>query len=180
MRHVSPRPTNPRLNAVVLMLLLTAGLTGCFVNNNPTPAQEAADAEAAPIAPPLEEMKPTKFNMNTASESDFMTIPGVGERMVREFLEYRPYNSIVQFRREIGKYVDESQVTEYEKYVFVPVDPNNSDAQTMMQLPGVDQSVVDELDLIKPFQSKDDFVAALSEYVTPQQLAEGRAFLVEE
>ena len=115
------------------------------------------------MAAPLEEMQPKKLNMNTASESDFMTIPGVGERMVREFLEYRPYKSIVEFRTEIGRYVDESQVAEYEKYVFVPVDPNNSDAQTMMQLPGVDQSVVDELDLVKPFMSMDDFIAALSE-----------------
>jgi DNA uptake protein ComE-like DNA-binding protein len=48
----------------------------------------------------------TKFNLNTASEADFLTIPNVGNRMVREFMEYRPYTSIGQFRREIGKYVD--------------------------------------------------------------------------
>ncbi len=48
------------------------------------------------------------------------TIPNFGDRMVREFGEYRPYVSIQQFRKEIGKYVDAAQVAEYEKYVYVP------------------------------------------------------------
>jgi len=59
-----------------------------------------------------------------------------GNRMVREFLEYRPYISIQQFRREIGKYVEEAQVAEYEQYVYVPVNVNESDAATLQQLPG--------------------------------------------
>ena len=50
------------------------------------------------------------------------TIPDFGNRIVREFFEYQPYVSIQQFRREIGKYVDDEQVASYESYVFVPVD----------------------------------------------------------
>ena len=42
------------------------------------------------------------------------TIPDFGNRMVREFFEYQPYVSIQQFRREIGKYVDDEQVASYE------------------------------------------------------------------
>ena len=45
-------------------------------------------------------------NLNTASDEDILLIPGVGKRMLHEFLEYRPYKSLEQFRREIGKYVD--------------------------------------------------------------------------
>jgi hypothetical protein len=30
-----------------------------------------------------------------------MLIPGMGNRMVREFFEYRPYTAIAQFRKEI-------------------------------------------------------------------------------
>ena len=45
------------------------------------------------------------FNLNTTAEADFKMIPGVGDRMAHEFEEYRPYTSIQQFRREIGKYV---------------------------------------------------------------------------
>ena len=63
------------------------------------------------------------------------TIPQMGNRMVREFFEYQPYVSIQQFRREIGKYVDDVQVAFYEDDVFVPVDVNQSDLETMTQLP---------------------------------------------
>jgi DNA uptake protein ComE-like DNA-binding protein len=56
-------------------------------------------------------------NLNTASEADILLIPGVGKRMLHEFLEYRPYKSIEQFRREIGKYVDKTELARLEKYV---------------------------------------------------------------
>jgi DNA uptake protein ComE-like DNA-binding protein len=74
----------------------------------------------------------TKVNLNTANGDDFLAaIPGLGDRMVREFQEYRPYISIQQFRREIGKYVDDAQVAEYEKYVYVPIAINDSDSETL-------------------------------------------------
>ena len=57
------------------------------------------------------------INLNTASEADILLIPGVGKRMAHEFEEYRPYKSMEQFRREIGKYVDEEEVARLETYV---------------------------------------------------------------
>jgi hypothetical protein len=39
--------------------------------------------------------------------------------MRHEFEEYRPYTSIAQFRREIGKYVDSTEVARLERYVMV-------------------------------------------------------------
>ena len=42
---------------------------------------------------------------------------GVGERMAHEFEEYRPYRNMEQFRREIGKYVDDAKVAQFERYV---------------------------------------------------------------
>ena len=57
------------------------------------------------------------LNLNTASDADLMTIPGLGTRMLREFKEYRPYRTIEQFRREIGKYVSEKEVAHLERYV---------------------------------------------------------------
>ncbi len=56
-------------------------------------------------------------NINSASDSVMMTIPGVGARMVREFKEYRPWTSAEQFRKEIGKYVDPKEVARLERYV---------------------------------------------------------------
>ena len=59
------------------------------------------------------------IDLNTATGDEILLIPGVGARMRHEFEEYRPYRSIGQFRREIGKYVDEAEVARLERYVAI-------------------------------------------------------------
>ena len=61
----------------------------------------------------------TRININTATDAEILAIPGVGQRMLREFKEYRPYTSIDQFRREIGKYVDKAEVARLEQYIYI-------------------------------------------------------------
>jgi DNA uptake protein ComE-like DNA-binding protein len=61
------------------------------------------------------------INLNTATDEEILLIPGVGNRMLREFKEYRPYTALAQFHREIGKYVDNTELARLEQYVFVPV-----------------------------------------------------------
>jgi len=56
-------------------------------------------------------------NLNSASEEEIELIPGMTERMVHEFLEYRPYEDMAEFDREIGKYVDEAEVARFRGYV---------------------------------------------------------------
>jgi DNA uptake protein ComE-like DNA-binding protein len=56
-------------------------------------------------------------NLNTASEEEIKLIPGMSDRMVHEFLEYRPYEDMAEFDREIGKYVDEAEVARLRSYV---------------------------------------------------------------
>ena len=67
----------------------------------------------------LEQYVFVPLELNTASEADFLTIPGVGKRMAHEFEEYRPYKSMAQWRREIGKYVDDHELARLERYVFL-------------------------------------------------------------
>ena len=57
------------------------------------------------------------LNLNTAGEAEILLIPGVGKRMAHEFEEYRPYRNIEQFRKEIGKYVNQQEVARLERYV---------------------------------------------------------------
>lgn len=59
------------------------------------------------------------LNLNTATEADFMTIPGVGKRMAHEFDEYRPWKTPAQFEKEIGKYVDAKEVKRLWRYVTI-------------------------------------------------------------
>ena len=57
--------------------------------------------------------------LNSATDEEIQLIPGVGRRMLREFKEYRPYTSMEQFRREIGKYVDKAELERLATYVSV-------------------------------------------------------------
>ena len=60
-----------------------------------------------------------RIDLNTATPEEMLLIPGMGDRMVHEFEEYRPYTAIEQFRREIGKYVDDAEVARLEQYVEI-------------------------------------------------------------
>ena len=135
-------------------------------------ADEAEDAKAA--TPPGE-----KLNLNTATKEQFMTVPDVGKRMAHEFDEYRPYVSIAQFRKEIGKYVDAEQVAKFEAYVFVPVDYNNCDADTLQQLEGVDAKVAEGLIAGRPYADQGAFLAKLEESAGPEAKAKAAEMLTE-
>jgi DNA uptake protein ComE-like DNA-binding protein len=67
----------------------------------------------------LEQYVFVKIDLNTAADEHILTIPGVGSRMLHEFKEYRPYDSMEKFRREIGKYVDANEVRRLEHYVTI-------------------------------------------------------------
>lgn len=57
------------------------------------------------------------INLNTASEEEIRLVPGMTDKMVHEFEEYRPYADMGVFDREIGKYVDEEEVARLRQYV---------------------------------------------------------------
>ena len=59
------------------------------------------------------------IDLNSARGEEILLIPGVGARMRHEFEEYRPYQSVEKFRREIGKYVDSDEVARLERYVMI-------------------------------------------------------------
>ena len=67
----------------------------------------------------LEQYVFVPIDLNAASDADILTIPGLGNRMLHEFKEYRPYKAMEQFRREIGKYVDKREVARLERYVTI-------------------------------------------------------------
>ena len=111
------------------------------------------------------------FNLNTTAEDDFKMIPGVGDRMANEFEEYRPYNGIQQFRREIGKYVDEDEVARYEYYVFVPVELNTASEEDIKALPGVGDRMAHEFEEYRPYRSMAQFRKEIGKYVDDKELA---------
>ena len=117
------------------------------------------------------------FNLNTTAEDDFKMIPGVGDRMAHEFEEYRPYQSIAQFRKEIGKYVDEEEVARYENYVFVPVELNSASEEDIKALPGVGDRMAHEFEEYRPYENIEQFRKEIGKYVDDDELARLERFV---
>jgi len=156
-------------------LACTSGST-----NRATNASNSAPAPAATTQPPAGTTPKAKLNLNAASEADFLgTIPGLGNKMVHEFEEYRPYKSIQQFRKEIGKYVGQDQVSEYEKYVFAPIDANQSDAASLQQIPGLEAAEAQELIAGRPYASRDAFLTKLGARVSADELAIAKTYVTQ-
>lgn len=59
------------------------------------------------------------LNLNTATPDQFKTIPQLGNTMVREFNEYRPWKTQAQFEKEIGKYVDAKEVARLWRFMTI-------------------------------------------------------------
>ena len=111
------------------------------------------------------------INLNTAAREEILLVPGVGRRMAHEFEEYRPYSSLSQFRREIGKYVDEAEVARLEQYVFVPIDLNNASDDAILSIPGVGRRMLHEFKEYRPYGNIDQFRREIGKYVDAKELA---------
>lgn len=122
----------------------------------------------------FEEAKEKVFlpmNLNTTDEADFKMVPKVGDKMAHEFEEYRPYTSVAQFRREIGKYVSDEEVVEYENYVFVPVNLNTASKEEILAIPGVGDKMLHEFEEYRPYESIEQFRREIGKYVDDNELA---------
>lgn len=107
--------TLPGMDSTAAEALVEGRNYGSMVDVDRALASHLSEAERDSVYTRL--WKP--IDLNSASAEEIMLIPGVGDRMRREFEEYRPYTSMEQFRREIGKYVDDDEVARLERYVTI-------------------------------------------------------------
>lgn len=121
-----------RFTALPTLLSVSAvvAIAACSSDSNKAADTTMAVTDTAMTAPAAASTTPSTstnatgaaivpVNINTATDAEILGIPGVGPRMLREFKEYRPWTSIEQFRREIGKYVDKAEVARLEKYIVI-------------------------------------------------------------
>jgi DNA uptake protein ComE-like DNA-binding protein len=113
----------------------------------------------------------TFVNLKTAAESEILLIPGVGKRMLHEFREYRPYKSLAQFRKEIGKYVDQKEVARLEQYVFVPINLNTSVDEDILTIPGMGKRMLREFKEYRPYKNIEQFRKEIGKYVDKKEVA---------
>jgi DNA uptake protein ComE-like DNA-binding protein len=112
-----------------------------------------------------------QINLNTASDAEILLIPGLGERMLGEFKEYRPYRGLAQFRREIGKYVDAKELARLEQYVFVPINLNTASDADILSIPGMGQRMLYEFKEYRPYKAIQQFRREIGKYVDDKEVA---------
>lgn len=111
------------------------------------------------------------MDLNSGSEATIGMIPGVGERMTHEFLEYRPYVSMAQFRREMSKYVDEAEVERLASFVYVKLDLNTATDEEILAIPGIGQRMLREFKEYRPYTDMAQFRREMGKYVSESEVA---------
>jgi DNA uptake protein ComE-like DNA-binding protein len=117
------------------------------------------------------------LNLNAASEEEIMMIPGVGKRIAHEFEEYRPFKSLAQFRKEIGKYVDEKELARLEQYVFVPINLNTASDEDILSIPGSGKRVLHEFKEYRPYKNIEQFRREMGKYWNAKEVARLERYL---
>ena len=112
-----------------------------------------------------------QINLNTAKDEEILLIPGLGKRMLHEFLEYRPYRTMAQFRKEIGKYVDDKEVARLEQYVFVPIHLNTASDEDILTIPGLGSRMLREFKEYRPYKNIEQFRKEIGKYVDKKEVA---------
>ena len=110
-------------------------------------------------------------NLNTAPRAELLLIPGVGDRTAHEIEEYRPYTSFAQFRRELGKYMDEKEVARLEQYFFIPIKLNSASDEDIQTIPGVGPRMLHEFKEYRPYKTIEQFRREIGKYVDKTELA---------
>jgi DNA uptake protein ComE-like DNA-binding protein len=117
-------------------------------------------------------------NLNTATRDEILLIPGAGQRMVREFAEYRPWKNWAQFDKEISKYVGAGATARLAQYVFIPVNLNTATDADILTIPGAGERMVREFKEYRPWKSWAQFDKEIGKYVSKQEVDRLKRYLV--
>jgi DNA uptake protein ComE-like DNA-binding protein len=118
------------------------------------------------------------INLNTATTAEILLVPGAGQRMAREFPEYRPWRTWAQFDKEIGKYVGQEATDKLKQYTFIPINLNTATDADFLTIPGVGNRMVGEFKEYRPWKTKAQFDKEIGKYVNEKETARLWRFFV--
>ena len=111
------------------------------------------------------------IDLNAASDEELKLIPGVGRKMAHEFDEYRPYDGMERFRREIGKYVDDDEVARLARYVYLRAELNTASDGQLLAIPGVGERMLHEFKEYRPYDNLEQFRREIGKDVDDGEVA---------
>jgi len=117
------------------------------------------------------------INLNTATRDEIVLIPGAGNRMAREFAEYRPWRSFAQFDKEIGKYVGPAETARLAQYCFIPINLNTASDEDILSIPGLGPRMLREFKEYRPYKAIEQFRKEIGKYVGPKEVARFERFV---
>ena len=118
------------------------------------------------------------INLNATTRNEILLVPGVGNKMAHEFEEYKPYKAMAQFHREIGKYVDDTELARLEQFVFVPINLNEASDDDILSIPGLGNRMLHEFKEYRPYKSIVQFRREIGKYVDDNEVARLERYLV--
>ncbi len=110
------------------------------------------------------------IDLNDVTNEEILLIPGVGNRMLHEFEEYRPYIALLQFHREIGKYVDDDELARLAQYVYVRINLNSASQEEILSIPGVGPRMQHEFEEYRPYAAMAQFSREIGKYVDDEEV----------
>jgi DNA uptake protein ComE-like DNA-binding protein len=112
-----------------------------------------------------------RVNISTAPLEELLTIPGVGDKIADELMEYRPYTSKEQFEAELGKYLNADELAALEQHVTIGlVDLNTASAEDLMNVPGIGEKIADEVAEYRPYTSWTQFEEEIGKYLSAEEV----------
>ena len=117
------------------------------------------------------------INLNTATREEIVLIPGAGNRMAREFAEYRPWRNFAQFDKEIGKYVGPAETARLAQYGFIPINLNTASDEDILSIPGLGPRMLREFKEYRPYRTIEQFRKEIGKYVGPKEVSRLERFV---
>lgn len=111
------------------------------------------------------------LNLNTTTNEEILLVPKIARRMTIEFAEYRPWKTVDQFDRQIGKYVGQAETDRLKQYVFIPLKLNTATDEQFLTIPNMAQRMLIEFKEYRPWKTKEQFEREISKYVGPKETA---------
>ena len=118
------------------------------------------------------------INLNTATREEIILIPGAGNRMAREFAEYRPWRNFVQFDKEIGKYVGPAETARLAQYGFIPINLKSATDEDILSIPGLGPRMLREFKEYRPYRTMEQFRKEIGKYVGAKEVARLERYVI--